>query len=127
MRKLSLLRRLKRVPYIRRMPLKNLGNILKQAQKMQGEMAKIQEKLAETTVVGQAGGGMVEVTMDGKQEVRRVRIDPEVVNKDDVELLEDIIAAAFNDAQKKVAQLTQEGLSKIAGGLNLPPGFNMPF
>ncbi len=90
-------------------------------------MAKIQEKLAETTVVGQAGGGMVEITMDGKQEVRRVRIDPEVVNKDDVELLEDIIAAAFNDAQKKVQAMTQEGLSKLAGGLNLPPGFNMPF
>ncbi|MBF0415183.1 MAG: YbaB/EbfC family nucleoid-associated protein [Magnetococcales bacterium] len=107
--------------------MKNLGNILKQAQKMQGEMAKIQEKLAETTVVGQAGGGMVEITMDGKQEVRRVRIDPEVVNKDDVELLEDIIAAAFNDAQKKVQAMTQEGLSKLAGGLNLPPGFNMPF
>ncbi|MBF0140856.1 MAG: YbaB/EbfC family nucleoid-associated protein [Magnetococcales bacterium] len=107
--------------------MKNLGNILKQAQKMQGEMAKIQEKLAETTVVGQAGGGMVEITMDGKQEVRRVRIDPEVINKDDVELLEDIIAAAFNDAQKKVQAMTQEGLSKLAGGLNLPPGFNMPF
>ncbi|MBF0423561.1 MAG: YbaB/EbfC family nucleoid-associated protein [Magnetococcales bacterium] len=107
--------------------MKNLGNILKQAQKMQGEMAKIQEQLAETTVVGQAGGGMVEITMDGKQELRKVRIDPEVVNKEDVELLEDIIAAAFNDAQKKVQDLTRDSLSRLTGGLNLPPGFNLPF
>lgn len=107
--------------------MKNIGNILKQAQKMQGEMAKIQEKLAETTVVGQAGGGMVEVTMDGKQEVRRVRIDPVVVDKQDVEMLEDIVAAAFNDAQKKVQEMTRDSLSKLTGGLNLPAGFNLPF
>ncbi len=106
--------------------MKNLGNILKQAQKMQGEMAKMQEEMAATTVVGQSGGGMVEVTMDGKQEVKGVRLDPAAVDARDVEMLEDLIVAAFNDAQKKVQKLTQENMAKMTGGLNIP-GMNLPF
>lgn len=106
--------------------MKNLGNILKQAQKMQGEMAKIQEEMAATSVVGQSGGGMVEVVMDGKQEVKSVRLDPTVVDNRDVEMLEDLIASAFNDAQKKVQAITQESMAKVTGGLNIP-GMSLPF
>jgi nucleoid-associated protein EbfC len=106
--------------------MKNIGNILKQAQKMQGEMAKIQEDMAAASIVGQSGGGMVEVTMDGKQEVKGIRIDPTVVDARDVEMLEDLIASAFNDAQKKVQAMTQESMAKVTGGLNIP-GMNLPF
>jgi nucleoid-associated protein EbfC len=106
--------------------MKDLGNILKQAQKMQGEMAKIQEQMAATSVVGQSGGGMVEVTMDGKQEVKSVHLDPTVVDARDVEMLEDLIVAAFNDAQKRVQAITQESMAKVTGGMNIP-GMNLPF
>ncbi|MBF0455724.1 MAG: YbaB/EbfC family nucleoid-associated protein [Magnetococcales bacterium] len=106
--------------------MKNLGDILKQAQKMQGEMAKIQEEMAATSIIGQSGGGMVEVTMDGKQEVKSVRLDPTVVDARDVEMLEDLIASAFNDAQKKVQAMTQENMAKMTGGLNIP-GMKLPF
>lgn len=106
--------------------MKNLNNILKQAQQMQGRMAKMQEELALVQVTGQSGGGMVEVTLNGKQEARKVRFDPSVVNPDDVEMLEDLTMAAFNDAQKKLAELTQDRLSQVTGGLNIP-GLNLPF
>jgi len=106
--------------------MKDLGNILKQAQKMQGDMAKIQEELAAASVVGQSGGGMVEVTMDGKQEVKSIRLDPTVVDARDVEMLEDLIASAFNDAQKKVQAMTQDSMAKVTGGLNIP-GMKLPF
>lgn len=107
------------------MLLKNIGNLLKQAQKMQGDMVRAQEELAKVTVTGQAGGGMVEITMDGKQQVRKVRIDPVVVDREDVEMLEDLIVAALNDVQKKVSDLVQESLAKVTGGLNIP-GMNLP-
>ncbi|MBF0161798.1 MAG: YbaB/EbfC family nucleoid-associated protein [Magnetococcales bacterium] len=106
--------------------MKNLGNIMKQAQEMQSRMAKMQEDLAVTQVVGQSGGGMVEVTLSGKQVVQRIKLDPSIIDPADVELLEDLIAAAFNDAQKKLADLTQQTLSKVTGGLNIP-GLNLPF
>lgn len=105
--------------------MKNLGNILKQAQKMQGEMAKIQEEMAATSVVGQSGGGMVEVTMDGRQEVKKIRLDPTVVDARDVEMLEDLIVSAFNDAQNKVQAMMQENMTKLTGGLSMP-GMNFP-
>lgn len=106
--------------------MKNIGNIMKQAQEMQARMAKMQEELAATQVSGQSGGGMVEVTLNGKQIVQKVRIDPSIVDPADVELLEDLVTAAFNDAQKKLMDLTQQNLSKVTGGLNIP-GLNLPF
>ncbi|WP_130470794.1 YbaB/EbfC family nucleoid-associated protein [Candidatus Magnetaquicoccus inordinatus] len=106
--------------------MKNLGNIMKQAQEMQSRMAKMQEELAAMQVSGQSGGGMVEVTLDGKQMMKRIKIDRSIVDPQDVELLEDLITAAFNDAQKKLLDLTQQNLSKVTGGLNIP-GLNLPF
>ncbi len=106
--------------------MKNLGNIMKQAQEMQSRMAKMQEELALAQVSGQSGGGMVEVTLNGKQMVQRIKIDRSIVDPQDVELLEDLVTAAFNDAQKKLLDLTQQNLSKVTGGMNIP-GLNLPF
>lgn len=107
-----------------------LGNILQQAQKMQEElqkqMAAAQKELETAEVTGQAGGGMVNVTLSGRHEARRVRIDPSLL-KDDPEMLEDLIAAAFNDAVNKVAEMSSARMAKVTGGLNLPPGFKLPF
>jgi hypothetical protein len=107
--------------------MKNLGNIMKQAQQMQGKMAEIQAKLAETEVGGAAGGGMVAVTVNGKGEMRKIKIDPSLLSADEVEVLEDLIVAAFNDAKGKVEALMQQEMQKLTGGLNLPPGLKLPF
>lgn len=104
--------------------LKNLGNMLKKAQEMQGRMAQMQEELAEMTCTGQSGGGMVSITLNGKQALQKIKIDPSIVDPTDVELLEDLVAAAFNDAQSKVLELAQQNLSKLTGGLNIP---GLPF
>ncbi len=106
--------------------MKNLGNILKQAQQMQGQMAKMQEQMATMEITGAAGGGMVEITMNGKNEVRKVRIDPAAVDTSDMEMLEDLIAAAFNDARAKVQAMTEKEMAGLAGGLNIP-GLKLPF
>lgn len=103
-----------------------MGNLMRQAQKMQEEMKRAQEELAEAEVTGQAGGGMVSVVLTGRHEVRRVKIDPEVL-KDDPEMVEDLLAAAFNDAVNKVSEMTQERFSGMAGGMDLPPGMKLPF
>ncbi len=107
-----------------------LGNILQQAQKMQEElqkqMAQAQKELESAEVVGTAGGGMVNVTMSGRHEARRVRIDPQLL-KDDPEMVEDLIAAAINDAVNKVTEMSQSRMAKVTGGMNLPPGFKIPF
>ncbi len=103
-----------------------LGNIMKQAQQMQANMAKLQEELARTEVTGQAGGGMVSVIMNGRHEVRRVSIDPSLLG-DDKEMLEDLIAAAVNDAVHKVESTSQERMAALTAGMNLPDGFKMPF
>jgi DNA-binding YbaB/EbfC family protein len=103
-----------------------LGNILKQAQKMQEELQKTQEQLAREEVVGESGGGMVKVTMNGRHEVTRVAIDPSLL-EDDKDMLEDLVAAAFNAAAKKVGERMQESMSGLTSGLPLPPGFKMPF
>ncbi len=102
-----------------------LGNMMKQAQRMQEEMQKAQAELAEIEVTGQAGGGMVSVIMTGRHEVRRVSIDETVY--DDREMVEDLVAAACNDAVQKLEQVTQERMSSLTQGLNLPPGMKMPF
>jgi DNA-binding YbaB/EbfC family protein len=103
-----------------------IGNLMKQAQKMQADMQKAQEELAALEITGQSGGGMVEVVMNGRHEVRRVRLDPGLL-ADDKDMLEDLIAAAINDAVHKVEQTTRERMSGMTAGLNLPPGFKLPF
>ncbi|MBF0165877.1 MAG: YbaB/EbfC family nucleoid-associated protein [Magnetococcales bacterium] len=106
--------------------MKNIGEIMKQAQAMQSKMAKIQEDLAALVLTGHAGGGMVQVVMNGKQEVMRVRIDPSVVDVEEIEMLEDLVAAAINDAQRKVQDVTRDSMAQLTGGLKIP-GLNLPF
>lgn len=107
-----------------------LGNLMKQAQEMQEQMQRqlkqAQEELALLEITGEAGGGMVQVVMNGRHDVRRVNIDPALMG-DDREMLEDLVAAAVNDAVRKVEQTTQEKMSGLTSGLNLPPGFKLPF
>ncbi len=107
--------------------MKNLGNMLKEAQKLQSQMAEMQAKLAETEVSGSAGGGMVAVTLNGKGEMRKVKIDPSLADPAETEILEDLIVAAFNDAKVKVEAQVQEEMGKLTGGLSLPPGMKLPF
>jgi len=105
-----------------------MGDILKQAQKMQEQMQQIQDGLAELQVEGSAGGGMVTVTANGKQQIMSVKIDKQVVDPEDVEMLEDLIVAAVNQAMEKAQELAGQEMNKVAGGMlgNLPPGFKMP-
>jgi len=98
---------------------------MKQAQQMQDNMKKMQDSLGDIEVEGQSGAGMVKVTMTCKYDVRRVAIDPSVM--DDKEMLEDLVAAAVNDAVRRVESTTQEKMSGFTSGLNLPPGFKLPF
>ena len=107
--------------------MKNLGNLMKQAQEMQTKMQEMQDKLAEVEISGKAGGGMVTVVMNGKSEVRNVKIDPSLYNSEDAEVVEDLIVAAFNDARVKAETHMQEKMAGVAGGLNLPPGMKLPF
>jgi nucleoid-associated protein EbfC len=102
------------------------GNMMKQAMALQANMKKAQEEIANMEVTGESGGGMVKVTMNGKHEVKRVQIEPQVVSEDR-EMLEDLIAAAINDAVNKVDQQTQARMANVMGGINLPPGFKLPF
>ena len=104
----------------------NLGNMMKQAQMMQENMRKMQENLASIEVEGQSGAGMVKVTMTCRHDVKRVDIDSSLIG-DDKEMLEDLVAAAFNDAVRKVEATTQEKLSALTSGMGLPPGFKLPF
>lgn len=103
----------------------NLAGLMQQAQKMQAEMQKAQEELARLTVTGEAAGGQVKVTMTGKYAVRRVEIDPSLL--EDREMLEDIVAAAINDAVNRVAATMQERMSEVTAGIPLPPGMKLPF
>ncbi len=107
--------------------MKNLGQMLKQAQAMQSKMAEMQEKLAAVEMTGASGGGMVKVTLNGKNEMRAVKIDPSLVDPKDTEVLEDLVVTAFNDAKGKVDAHMAEEMAKITGGLQLPPGMKMPF
>ena len=107
--------------------MKNLGNILKQAQNMQTRMAEIQEELQALEIEGQSGAGMVRVTVNGKGEVRALHIDPAVVDKDEVGVLEDLIVAAVNDARGKAEEVSRERMGALTEGLPLPPGFKLPF
>jgi DNA-binding YbaB/EbfC family protein len=107
--------------------MKNLGNMLKQAQELQAKMADMQAKLSDVELDGSAGGGMVTVTLNGKGEVRRVKIDPVLADPQEVEILEDLLVAAFNDAKAKVEVYVQEEMGRLTGGLNLPAGLKLPF
>ena len=103
----------------------DLLKILQQAQQVQGRLQQIQEQLQQKVVTGTAGGGMVTVEADGRGQIKRVRLDPSVVNPSDVEMLEDLVSVAVSDAQQKAAALAQEEMGKVTGGLNLP--FKLPF
>jgi DNA-binding YbaB/EbfC family protein len=103
-----------------------IGNLMKQAQLMQENMKKLQEELAVMEVEGQAGAGLVRVVMTGRHEVKRVTLDPRVV-ADDREMLEDLVAAAVNDAVRKIEAVTQERMAAATAGLPLPPGLKLPF
>jgi DNA-binding YbaB/EbfC family protein len=107
--------------------MKNLGQMLKQAQAMQARMAELQSQLEQVEMTGSAGGGMVSVTVNGKGEARQVKIDPSLVDPEETEVLEDLIVAAFNDAKAKVEAHVAEEMSKLTGGLKMPPGFKLPF
>ena len=103
-----------------------LAGLMQQAQKMQDNMKRLQEELAATEVEGQSGAGMVKVVMTCKHDVKRITIDPSLMG-DDKEMLEDLVAAAVNDAVRKVESTTQEKMSGLGAGLPLPPGMKLPF
>ncbi|MDW6092395.1 YbaB/EbfC family nucleoid-associated protein [Vibrio rhizosphaerae] len=103
-----------------------MGNLMKQAQQMQERMQKLQEEIANMEVTGEAGAGLVKVTMTGSHSVRRVEID-ESLMEDDKEMVEDLVAAAFNDAARRVEETQKEKMSSVTGGMQLPPGMKMPF
>ena len=100
--------------------MKNLGSIMKQAQKIQAQMAKMQEELSSRTVEASAGGGMISVVANGKQEVISIRIEPEVIDASDREMLQDLVVAAVNEALRKSQEMVSEEMKKITGGLNIP-------
>lgn len=101
-----------------------LGNLMRQAQQMQENMKRLQDELARAEVTGESGAGLVKVTLSGKHQAHRVQIDPAAL-KEDKEFLEDLVAAAINDAEQKVEALAREKMAQATGGLNLPPGFNL--
>jgi len=103
-----------------------LGNIMQQAQKMQEDLKKAQQELELMQVTGQSGGGLVTIVMNGKREARKVTIDPSLVGEDK-DMLEDLVAAAINDAVNKVGKMKKEKMAEITAGLPIPPGFQMPF
>ena len=103
-----------------------IGNLMKQAQKMQADLQKAQEELANMEVTGQSGGGLVSVLMTGRHDIKRVNIDDSLM-KEDKEMLEDLLAAAVNDAVRQVETQSKDRMSNLASGVNLPPGFKLPF
>jgi nucleoid-associated protein EbfC len=107
--------------------MKNIGNMLKEAQKLQTRMAEMQERLGQTEMSGSSGGGLVTVTLNGKGEMRKVKIDPSLADPNEMEMLEDLIVAATNDAKAKIEAHLQGEMQKIAGGLPLLPGMKLPF
>jgi nucleoid-associated protein EbfC len=107
--------------------MKNLGQLMKQAQQMQQKMAEIQAQLETVEMTGVAGGGVVQVTLNGKGDLKKLKIDKSVLDPDDSEVVEDLIVAAFNDARQKVNAHTEAEMHKLTGGLNLPGGMKLPF
>ncbi len=107
--------------------MKNIGQMLKQAQQMQAKMAEMQAQLADTTVDGVAGAGLVTVTLNGKGELKGVKVDPSLIKPDEAEIMEDLIVAAHADAKAKAEAKAAEAMKELTGGLELPPGMNLPF
>lgn len=107
--------------------MKNIGQLMKQAQQMQSKMAEMQAKLAEAEMSGASGGGMVTITVNGKGDIKKLSIDPSLLTPDDKEVVEDLIIAAYNDAKTKVDAFMQQEMGKLTGGLQLPPGMKLPF
>ena len=107
--------------------MNNMSQIMKQAKAMQEKMAEMQKKIEETEIEGSSGGGAVKIVMNGKHEVKNLFIDPSIVNSEEKEVLEDLIIAALNDANKKIAENTNDQLGSISGGMGLPPGLKLPF
>ena len=107
--------------------MNNFGDMMKQAQEMQKKMKELQEELANLEVEGSSGGGLVNIKVNGKGEVKKIKIDPSLMKPEETEILEDLIIAAHTDAKKKIKNKASEELSKITGGIPLPPGFKWPF
>ena len=107
--------------------MNNMSQIMKQAKAMQEKMAEMQKKIEETEIEGSSGGGAVKIVMNGKHEVKNLFIDPSIVNSDEKEVLEDLIIAALNDVNKKIAENTNDQLGSISGGMGLPTGLKLPF
>jgi len=107
--------------------MKNIAGLMKQAQQMQSKMQEMQSKLETLEIEGVSGAGLVAVTLNGKGDLRRVKIDPKLADPADIEMLEDLIVAAHRDAKTKIEALTQDEMQKVTGGLQLPPGMKLPF
>ena len=107
--------------------MKNLAGLMKQAQQMQSKMQEMQSKLETLEIEGVSGAGLVAVTLNGKGDLRRVKIDAKLADPADIEMLEDLIVAAHRDAKTKIEALTQDEMQKVTGGLQLPPGMKLPF
>jgi DNA-binding YbaB/EbfC family protein len=107
--------------------MKNLSGLMKQAQQMQSKMQEMQSKLEAMEIQGIAGAGLVSVTLNGKGDLRRIKIDPKIVDPADAEMLEDLVVAAHADARHKIEAATAEEMQKVTGGLQLPPGMKLPF
>ena len=107
--------------------MKNLGEMMKQAQAMQGKIAEMQEKMAGVEIEGQAGAGLIVVVLNGKGEMKQIKIDPSLIDPEEPSMLEDLIAAAHNDAKGKAEARMAEEMQELTGGLGLPPGFKLPF
>ena len=107
--------------------MKNIGQLMKQAQEMQAKMAEMQSQLEAVEMTGSAGAGMIQLTLNGKGDLKRVKIDPALLDPKEVEVLEDLVVAAFNDARAKVTAHAEEEMQKLTGGLQLPGGMKLPF
>ncbi len=107
--------------------MKNLAGMMKQAQQMQSKMQEMQAKLEAMEITGEAGAGLVKVTMNGKSDMRKIKIDPKIVDPAETQMLEDLILAATRDARTKVEAMMAEEMQKVTGGIELPPGMKLPF
>ena len=107
--------------------MKNIGQLMKQAQAMQEKMAEMQAQLEAVEMTGVAGGGMVQLTLNGKGDLKKIKLDRTLVDPDEIEVLEDLIVAAFNDAKRKVSAHAEQEMQKLTGGLQLPGGMKLPF
>jgi hypothetical protein len=107
--------------------MKNIGQLMKQAQQMQAKMAEMQAQLEVVEMTGVAGGGMVQLTLNGKGDLKKIKIDNTLLDPEEIEVLEDLIVAAFNDARGKVSAHAEEEMQKLTGGLQLPGGMKLPF